>query len=294
MTTLNWDMRDILHELRPDGRLAVLIVLILRSNIRLRCWPSTDLIVSDTGWSVDSVVDARKWLEKHKAVVLVPYSKRVDEEEKLPRRQIIYQLTGVIQINDRVVPYLFLSPESTRAIKAVLSEVRVSKTLVGKTLPSRTKGISIPEGGSSLEGDNTSAPSAEEKPLTPVQLVFNAIGQHLFGKTDQAGINSVGGRIGPILYGSKTKKHIGILEYERVRSGGEPDLAALKEAIAAFWKWYRDNYTEELKDSQKVIDWWTTWREKGSPDGVKASTNAKAAYAAPTGDLRRKWGGEGK
>jgi len=144
--TLNWEMRTILKELRQDGRLAVLTALMLHANLRMRCFPSIDLLVEETGWSVASVTAAKAWLAECGAFVLVPHDKRVDEEIDLPIRQHVYQLTGILQIEDRTYAYLHLPPEALEAIKQSVSKTLASKVLASKTLASKTKGSSISKG----------------------------------------------------------------------------------------------------------------------------------------------------
>lgn len=126
-STLHWELRKHLKDLRDDGRLAVLTALILHSNIRLRCWVSVDLLVAETGWSRPLVSKAKAWLHERGAFVLVPYRKRVDEELKLPTRQHVYQLTGMMDIDGKPIKYLFMNPEAEDAIKAVLSTLGHSK-----------------------------------------------------------------------------------------------------------------------------------------------------------------------
>jgi len=142
MTSLHWEVRKYAHDLRPDGRLAVLVVLILHSNVRLRCWPSVDLLEYETGWGRASVVDAKQWLIDHGAIELVPHDKRVGDELELPPRQHIYQLTGVITVNGVQHPYLYLNPKET----APLPNSTVGESSVGESSPSEPKGIPLDQG----------------------------------------------------------------------------------------------------------------------------------------------------
>lgn len=159
MATLHWALRAHLKDLREDGRLAVLTALILHANMRNRCWVSTDLLIEETGWSRPSIVHAKQWLAARGAFVLVPFRKRVEEETKLPRRQHVYQLTGVMKFDGAAVPYLFMTPESQAAIEAVVSrleskatESKATESSVGKSSVALPKGSSLLEGGSSLKG----------------------------------------------------------------------------------------------------------------------------------------------
>lgn len=154
---LNFDLRDGLSELRDDGRLAVLIALTLHANLRMRCYPSIDLLVKETGWSVASVSASKKWLAGKGAIVLVPYDKRVDDELILPPRQHVYQLTGVLHLEKGVIPYLYLSKEVQDQVN-----ILVAKTLASKILPTITEDST----SFNLNQDNKQSASANAASLS--------------------------------------------------------------------------------------------------------------------------------
>lgn len=116
MSDLNWKLRDYLHELRDDGRLYVLLTIYLHRNGRNRSYPSNKRIMKSTGYASAPVSEAIKWLIEHKAFLLVPYDKRVGEEVRLPKRKNIYQLTGVIELDGKLIEYLFMTPEGWHSI----------------------------------------------------------------------------------------------------------------------------------------------------------------------------------
>lgn len=152
---LNWQLRNHLHDLRDDGRLAVLTALILHANIRLRCWPSIDLLETESGWSRASVVAAKMWLAEHGAFVLVNYAKRVDEELDLPPRQHVYQLTGILLFENEVCEYLYMSPEARAAVEAAVVNSSTSKSLLSELLASKLL-LAKPKGNSNLLSLSTS------------------------------------------------------------------------------------------------------------------------------------------
>lgn len=127
-------MREILPVLCEGKRLDVLIDLILRANIRLRCYPGVRKIAKDIGATNTPTSDAKQWLEEHGAFVLVPYSKRVDEELKLPPKQHVYQLTGVIQLEGKSYQYLYMTPEALSAIQVVVADVLKTRTSMFQNL----------------------------------------------------------------------------------------------------------------------------------------------------------------
>ncbi len=138
MATLAWELRSALPYLREEGRLAVLMALVLHTNIRMRCWPSTHTLTKETGWNSASVTKAKKWLQEHGAFALVPFAKRLDEEEALPRRQHVYQMTGILRIEGRIICYLYLTPEARAAIEAAVGKVSVSETSPSEISPIET------------------------------------------------------------------------------------------------------------------------------------------------------------
>jgi len=99
-----------------------LLALTLHANNRLRCWPSTALLCKETGFHKKTVVEARDWLIERKAIRLVPHAKREGDEIKLPQRQFVYQLTGMIETDHGLQPYLNMTPEAEEAAKPELSE----------------------------------------------------------------------------------------------------------------------------------------------------------------------------
>lgn len=119
----HWKMREYLSEFKGGAaRLPVLMALTLHANARLRCWPSTTLLCKETGFNKKTVVEARQWLVERKAIQLVPYDKREGLEKKLPQRQFVYQLTGMMQTAIGLQPYLNMTPETEAADRSELSE----------------------------------------------------------------------------------------------------------------------------------------------------------------------------
>lgn len=174
--TLHWQLRQHLHEFKPAVRLSVLTALLLHANVRLRCYPGIDLLCKETGYETKAVVAAKQWLRRSGAFVLVPYSKRVDEEIALPRRQHVYQLTGVIRVGETVVPYLFMTPEAQQAVTDAVFKVVESKVSLCEVSLSTTKGISSSK-GSSIEEDDASSIQDDTRDVTPLPYhIANGLG----------------------------------------------------------------------------------------------------------------------
>ena len=107
MTVINWRIRELLPHV-TEGQLKLLLALLSRCNARNRCWPTTQQLATDTGLHHDTIVGHRRMLVISGAIELVPCSKRVAEEKKLPPRQFVYQMTGIMNVNGVDVPYLYL------------------------------------------------------------------------------------------------------------------------------------------------------------------------------------------
>lgn len=146
-----------------SARLAVILQLMFRANQRLRCWPSTKTLCKSTGFNQPAIVEAREWLIAHHAIVLVPYEKRDGDEKKLPVRQSVYQLTGVLKLARGVVPYLLMSPDMfetiTRELDSIGSKVSEVKTSVSEVSVSEPKGITYLQGSTTKDSTPSGAKS---------------------------------------------------------------------------------------------------------------------------------------
>jgi len=133
MSTLDYHALNAPPELYKEHRVGVLFHLLLRANIRLRCWPSMDKIAEKTTISKPVVIKAIHWLQTYGAIEIVPFNLRVDDEKKLPPRLNVYQLTGVLQWEGETIRYLYFAPlpfnGDTQSKESLLSKV---KNLDGK------------------------------------------------------------------------------------------------------------------------------------------------------------------
>lgn len=161
----HWELREYLHEFRQDendsnaqrdARWPVLTMLILHANNRLRCWPSTDTLCKETGFTKPTVVEARKWLLKKHAIELVPFDKREGKEKELPPRQFIYQLSGSIMTSQGIRPYIAMTPETKEAIAEEIAnnelEGKDSKPLIVGEGKDSKRLASLPKGSTNKEG----------------------------------------------------------------------------------------------------------------------------------------------
>jgi hypothetical protein len=137
MHTLNYALKRGCKELFSNSRWDLLTMLILHANVRGRCWPSTRALVEGTGKSSATLTDAKEWLLEHGAIVLVPFEKRVAEELRLPGRQHIYQLTGRIEVDGNLIPYLYMDGE------VLETEILVSENFRNQNLSVSSKNTSV-------------------------------------------------------------------------------------------------------------------------------------------------------
>lgn len=226
MPTLDWKLRDLLPHLRDNGRLNVLIALLLRLNIRNRCYPSMRLICKDTGYAIATIEAAKEWLLEHKAMELVPYDKRVADECDLPIRQHVYQLTGTIEIDGVKYPYLYHQTNPNDEVSAI--DISVGEISVGDT-----KGIKSPK---KIKKEDNGTPNGAGRKRDPI---YDAIAQ-AWGSDASGFILSVYG----MLTGLKNPK------------GAWKDALvtppATADEITAFGEWMRNNKGTDKKLWAKV------------------------------------------
>lgn len=287
IVAMHWDMKQYMHELSKDdknpkahkgARLAVLLQLMLHANHRLRCWPSTAALCRNTGLNRPAIVEARQWLINHRAVVIVPHDKREGVEKELPNRQMIYQLTGVVETSAGIVPYMLMSDEVTQAIKQELDAIgsHVSKTEISETESSvlEPKGITsiqdstkenmipAPQAGAGTAGDATPHTPSKKKgdviPMPPPNTpppgsaeppsrrdpIFDAVCSEIFGiKSDEElkaaqEQNNAGTRIGMIAAWLNQKRGSFRLRGKTV-DFGLISAPAKPDHVRSFVRWYQ-------------------------------------------------------
>lgn len=109
----------------PPSPLKVWMLLYLHSNGLGRSHPNQATLKKLMGVSSETVVPrALKWLVEHNAVIKVGHKNRIGEYEKrLHSRSLVYQLTGVVFINDNWHALLFMSKEEANPILAELEKL---------------------------------------------------------------------------------------------------------------------------------------------------------------------------
>lgn len=152
-TALHFDLKKTMPVLNKDNRLNVLIFLVLSANTRNRCWPGMDLIAARaTNKNLEMATRAKNWLIEHGAIELVPYEKRWDGEEKaLPRRQHIYQLTGVLVLEGQITSYLHVgktdvSPRETSPGEISAGGNQSISTIEDVSIEEVTTTVGVPSG----------------------------------------------------------------------------------------------------------------------------------------------------
>ncbi len=170
MSIIDHRIKHILHHFRDSGRLNVLIALISHANVRNRCYPSMRLIAKETGYALEAVNEAKKWLEEHGAIEMVKYQQRVGDERRIKSvRQNVYQLTGVINIDGVEHPYLYVSPSEISNTETLPSEISTVEMEVVKSVKSVKKGKDSNE----REEETTFAP-ADANAGHPDDLLIDA------------------------------------------------------------------------------------------------------------------------
>lgn len=178
---LDYNLKTALKFMTKDNRWNVLTVLILHANIRNRSWPSIETMSEMAANGNRTKANrAKLWLEKHRAFELVAFDKRVGKQEQdLPARLHVYQLTGIIQCCDdkacdcggtsEIIKYLHFNSPDGQTIRDVDSPDggtnEYANSLNGKTVDSPNgHTINSPNGG-------TGSISIEEYPLEVIKTV---------------------------------------------------------------------------------------------------------------------------
>lgn len=117
MATLDYKIYNVFDDMSKDNRWGFLTILILRRNKRNRCWPAMRTIakkaypgkMKESAGNLGMATRAKRWLLAHGAITLVKPEHRIGAEKKLARNRHVYQLTGVVVIDKKVYPYLYIS-----------------------------------------------------------------------------------------------------------------------------------------------------------------------------------------
>lgn len=273
MSDFNYQFRNQLHHFNKGGRLLVLMSIYLHKNIRYRSWPSYETIMQETGLSRPSVADSIKWLKAVGALVAVPYRKRLGDEQKLAPRKAVYQITGILEIEGKTVPYLYLSEESLAEIEqevrdifnssigelSIVQEMNVNDVdskYVQKTPRSKYKKDSAPQNGAR----KTSEPK-------PRNLLFDSVAKHVFeieSDDELKAMNEaqgVGSRIMNIVQWLKGEKDtFKINGSGKAKSLGFISRAAEPEHVHMFVLAYKKKYNAAPpRDIEKFIEHWRAW-----------------------------------
>lgn len=262
-TTIDYAIRPFMREMYKQHRWGVLSMMMLHANNLNRCWPSIVGIASDLGISPNQVTKAKNWLIEHGAIQLVPYDKRIGNEELLPPRQFVYQVTGQVTIDGKTVSYLYgafnITADSNLASPSKVTDssniepAQAAEITAGSNLApsSKVTTINIIDGSYGKISSKRSKDSCEvpkrtrKKPKletqdapkveTPQNPKFNAVSS-LYVPPGMA-LNGLGGWVGKVLQMIETAKP-GITEQE-VRD------------FIAWWK-NRDRFAAKYRDPIKI------------------------------------------
>jgi hypothetical protein len=130
LLTIHWNMMKRTGDLRREegrgreARLDVLMNLVGRANMRLRCWPTVEQIMEDTGFTDRNIISsALAWLYEHGAIYYVPVDKRIGPERAISKRRNVYQLTGMIRLNGEAVPFVVMQDGEIDSVVAELQDL---------------------------------------------------------------------------------------------------------------------------------------------------------------------------
>lgn len=117
MALLHSDIQHHLGKLREEPgsgrnvRHGVLTSLVMHADGNMRCFPGIRWIAKESGCQPGAAGSATEWLFRRKAIVAVPYDKRLPKEQHLEPHKYVFQLTGIIEINGQIIPTTFMSAD---------------------------------------------------------------------------------------------------------------------------------------------------------------------------------------
>lgn len=279
MKAINYDLLNALPSLR-GGPLSVLMALVLRSNVRARCWPDVDTLIEDTGYSRPAVVSSLALLRSRLAFVDVPFSQRAGLETRLHNRRGVYQLTGGMLISDSdetsaeklvLCRYFFLNPQDeaelilaaismlkdTDPFKNVLTSWLTELTMNNGSwlteLTMHNKELELyPKKDASAAKAARPAPVKTERKRDPV---FDSVCRVFFGidptNTEALKVIGGGGRVGAVTSALKALS---------------PDMDTLPGLIDQFAVWYDETLDGAAmpRDKDKVAEHWIAFQQSGA------------------------------
>lgn len=154
----------------------LLVNLYWQTNAHLRCWVGTNKLAKQCDVASATLDKALDWLVEHSAVIKVPFDKRHNEEKKLHQRKTVYQLTGVIKINDEWKRYIEVAnPETMYTIATLIGEINFSlaeilraEFSIAKILTGENEGNKELEGNpESRQGHTRKTKTRTSRPVTP-------------------------------------------------------------------------------------------------------------------------------
>ena len=165
-------------------RFDVLMSLVGRANMRLRCWPSVETLIENLGVSDRTALTAvLKWLADHGAIYNVPKDKRVGKEKWLLPQKYVFQLTGIIKLGDTVMEYILMQEGERETVIDELTELgaEYAVELYGLLEPAPELD---PEGADEVGRDSRPTPEVdlESRSSTSgnqIELIWNPVGKAL-------------------------------------------------------------------------------------------------------------------
>jgi hypothetical protein len=180
-TTIEWKLRNDLRYF-PGAQLPVLLSLILHANRNWRAWPNTTKICEDIAYSTAPVTQALKDLEAKRAIIRVPFSKRINEETQLPGNKSVWQLTGMYQVDGVWSNYCLFPhvPEDLQTLLYVMGEIdrgitkHICNFLESKILLSKKEDNTSLKGGKDIspDGETDAEKIKKRKHTAEVRMIF--------------------------------------------------------------------------------------------------------------------------
>jgi hypothetical protein len=259
MATLHWGLKDAPSDLYEGARWDLLTQFILHANERNRCWPSMETLAKRLGKSTETLTKAKQWLIEHGAIALVPFSQRSDEQERSqPRRQHIYQLTGVMTFEGKTIQYLYIPGR----------EISHSEISVAEISP--VPSISSTSSKDSTNSKDSLAPQVTQEDTPPKRErprneLFDVIAKGSFGLDDVPATQ--GGRIARIV------RDVCTIVFTSNKPTPEQRTQLVAD-LAAMYAWYAKTHPDLSAPASEVtickyLNEWRTATVKVQPQTIE-------------------------
>lgn len=278
------------HLRKPSAALAVYWLYCSRTNNEGVSWSSLERLAKDTGWSINSLTAARRYLVKHKALESVkkyvqPRWRKLPADElklklQLDRNEYFRPTGHFITDDGEVLPLLYSGGDAHPDENSDLSNCATSQNIQDGQNDSKLN-TSIELDSSKDSASNDAQPEDKpQKPKSDYQLLVEAVGfyffavepEHITEKVKIGQLTTIAGWL------NGTSDPVGL---------GKLSHPATPVQVKAFAEWWDKNHSKNGKPLSRprgVGTFITRWREWAAEVRQQQQRKQAAVANAPTRD----------